>query len=134
MMIIAIDFDGTCVSHEYPKIGKDIGAVPVLRWLIDQGHKLILWTIRCNNELNEAVEWFYSNDIPLYGINKNPNQFKWTSSPKAYAHIYIDDAAMGCPLLYNISVSSRPYANWEKLKIWLTLALNGHTNLIGVDE
>ena len=26
-MIIAIDFDGTCVTHEYPKIGKDIGAV-----------------------------------------------------------------------------------------------------------
>ena len=27
-MIIAIDFDGTCVTDEFPKIGKDIGAVP----------------------------------------------------------------------------------------------------------
>ncbi len=25
-MIIAIDFDGTCVTHMYPKIGRDIGA------------------------------------------------------------------------------------------------------------
>lgn len=30
-MIIAIDFDGTCVTHEFPKIGKDIGAAPAFR-------------------------------------------------------------------------------------------------------
>jgi len=28
-MEICIDFDGTCVTHEFPKVGKDIGAVPV---------------------------------------------------------------------------------------------------------
>lgn len=35
-MIIAIDFDGTCVTHEYPNIGRDIG--PVLRKLVENGH------------------------------------------------------------------------------------------------
>jgi len=45
-MIIAIDFDGTCVTHAYPKIGKDIGAVPVLKQLVQYGHQLILWTMR----------------------------------------------------------------------------------------
>ena len=45
-MIIAIDFDGTCVTHEYPYIGKDIGAVPVLQRLVKAGHELILWTMR----------------------------------------------------------------------------------------
>ena len=49
-MIIAIDFDGTCVTHEYPKIGKDIGAVDTLRALVAKGHKLILWTMRDKKE------------------------------------------------------------------------------------
>lgn len=45
-MYIAIDFDGTCVTPEYPEIGKDIGAVPVLKRLVENGHKLILHTMR----------------------------------------------------------------------------------------
>lgn len=39
-MIIAVDFDGTCVTHEYPHIGKDIGAIPVLQQLTQEGHQL----------------------------------------------------------------------------------------------
>ena len=35
-MIIAVDFDVTCVTHEFPKVGKDIGAVPVLKELIGE--------------------------------------------------------------------------------------------------
>lgn len=34
-MVIAVDFDGTCVTHEFPKVGKDIGAVPVLKELVE---------------------------------------------------------------------------------------------------
>ena len=55
-MKIGIDFDGTCVTHEYPKIGKDIGAVPVLKELVEKGHKLILNTMRSGKELEDAVE------------------------------------------------------------------------------
>ena len=33
-MDIVLDFDGTCVTHEFPKIGKDIGSAPVLKELI----------------------------------------------------------------------------------------------------
>lgn len=40
-MIIAIDFDGTCVTHDYPRIGKDIGAVPVLKKIVENGHRLL---------------------------------------------------------------------------------------------
>jgi hypothetical protein len=29
-IVIAVDFDGTCVTHEYPKVGRDIGAESVL--------------------------------------------------------------------------------------------------------
>ncbi|NET30655.1 MAG: hypothetical protein F6K19_01455 [Cyanothece sp. SIO1E1] len=127
-MYIAIDFDGTCVAHEFPKVGKDIGAVPVLKELVDAGHKLILFTMRSDIEnpsskdyqieekggqyLTEAINWFKENDIPLYGIQTNPTQSSWTKSPKAYAQIYIDDAALGCPLIYS---KERPYVDWGKV-------------------
>ena len=45
-MDIVIDFDGTVVTHEFPKIGRDIGAVPVLKELVANGHRLILFTMR----------------------------------------------------------------------------------------
>lgn len=41
-----IDFDGTLVKHEYPKIGADIGAVRVLKRLTDNGHPVIESTMR----------------------------------------------------------------------------------------
>lgn len=108
-MIIAVDFDGTCVTHEYPEIGRSIGAEPVLKKLVEEGHQLILWTMRSGVQLEEAVQWFKEQDIPLMGVNKNPGQHKWTDSPKAYAHLYIDDAALGIPLKYN---KTRPCVDW----------------------
>ena len=118
-MYIAVDFDGTCVTHEYPNIGKDIGAVPVLKKLTDSGHKIILNTMRSGKELADAIKWFIDNDIPLYGTNENPTQKSWTSSPKVYAHLYIDDAAMGCFLCYDPNFHSRPYVNWKKTACYL---------------
>lgn len=59
-MIIAVDFDGTCVTHDFPRVGKDIGAVPVLKELVECGHKLILHTMRDaksnTHTLQDAVE------------------------------------------------------------------------------
>lgn len=115
-MKIGIDFDGTCVTHEYPSVGKDIGAVPVLKELVEKGHKLILNTMRSGKELEDAVEWFKKNDIPLHGVNQDPGQRRWTSSPKVHADLYIDDAALGCPLIYNPDFSDRPYVDWEKVR------------------
>ena len=112
-MHIAIDFDGTCVTHDYPRIGKDINAVNVLKKLVANGHKLILNTMRSGKELKEAINWFNENGIELYGVNKNPTQKRWTKSPKVYAHLYIDDAAIGCPLKMDLSLSDRPFVDWE---------------------
>lgn len=97
-MEICIDFDGTCTTHEYPRVGLEIGAVPVLKKLIEKGHNLILFTMRSGDQLREAYNWFLKNDIPVYGIQTNPTQIMWTQSPKAYGQLYIDDAALGCPL------------------------------------
>jgi hypothetical protein len=135
-MDICIDFDGTCVTHEFPKVGQDIGAAPVLKRLVANGHNLILFTMRGNRAeakdtgdptimdvtgmfLDDAIDWFKRNEIPLYGINEHPTQKNWTNSPKAYAQLYIDDAALGCPLIYCDSTSARPYANWVKIEHWL---------------
>jgi len=119
-MVICIDFDGTVVTHEYPKIGKDIGAVPILKKLTDNGHQLILWTMRSGNELREAIHWFGENNIPLYGIQRNPTQGGWTESPKAYAELYIDDAGLGAPLKTDLEYSKRPFIDWYKAYIELS--------------
>ena len=103
-MIIAIDFDGTCVKNKYPYVGEDIGAVPILKDLVKRGHRLILCTMRSHKPnkgidcLQDAVDWFNNNGIELYAINENPEQKSWTDSNKIYADLYIDDAALGCPL------------------------------------
>jgi len=111
-MTFNIDFNGTVVKHEYPKVGGQIpNAVNVLKKLSDKGHQLILFTMRSGKELDEAVKWFDDNEIKLFGKNTNPTQHTWTKSPKSYAHIMIDDSALGCPLTYEIG-SERPYVDW----------------------
>ena len=121
-MIIVVDFDGTCVTHDFPSVGKDIGAVPVLKALVAKGHKLILFTMRDNRvignttSLNEAVKWFKKNDIELLSANFNPSQDRWSGSPKVFAHLYIDDTALGIPLKYDQTVSGRPFVDWEKVE------------------
>ena len=115
-MDINIDFDGTVVTHNYPYIGKDIGAIPVLKDLVENGHNLILFTMRSGKQLQDAVNWFKDNDIILYGIQSNPTQHLWTKSPKSYAHLMIDDSALGIPLIYDKEISDRPFVNWNKVK------------------
>lgn len=135
-MKINLDFDGTCVAHAFPKVGNEIGAVPVLKKLVANGHQLILFTMRANRTkknrtgakeildvtgtfLDDAVDWFKRNDIPLYGIQSDPGQEKWTTSPKSYAHLMIDDSALGCPLKWDAGISNRPFVNWKEVEQWL---------------
>lgn len=120
-MIICIDFDGTCVTHDYPAIGKEIGATPVLKQLVADGHQFILWTMRSGQPLAEAIDWFQERDIPLYGVQKNPTQERWTASPKAYAQLYIDDAAFGCPLVVDKEIHDRPFVNWRAVSSYFKL-------------
>ena len=117
--IIAIDFDGTCVEHEYPSVGMDVeGAVETLRALNNKGHKLILFTMRSGDKLDKAVKWFKDRNIELWAVNENPEQKQWTESPKVFADVYIDDAALGCPIMF-IDGVRRPVINWRKVREWL---------------
>jgi len=134
-MVIAVDFDGTCTTHNFPHIGEDIGAARVLRRLVDAGHQLILYTMRSDRDthkatgddliedrigafLTEAENWFKENGIPLYGVQCNPTQCNWTTSPKCFAQLYIDDAALGCPLLFDPK-TQRHYVNWSACEAML---------------
>ena len=113
--VFAVDFDGTCVDHVYPEIGREVPkAVESLKWLQEHGAKIILWTMRSGDELEQAKVWFEVRGIRLYGINTNPTQTSWTRSPKAYAHDYIDDAALGCPLMFGI-FGMRPIVDWRSV-------------------
>ena len=114
--IIAVDFDGTIVTHMYPKIGEDNpNAIRVLKKLIEQDHQLILWTMRSGNTLDEAVAYCAEQGIFFLGVNSNPNQSEWTSSPKQYAHLYIDDAALGCPTIFDPN-TQRQRVHWRDVE------------------
>ena len=69
--------------------------------------------------LQPALDWFASNDIPLFGVNENPDQKEWTSSPKVYGNIYIDDGALGAPL--KVDETGIPYIDWSLTSIHLYL-------------
>lgn len=131
--IIAIDFDGTLCEHRFPEIGQEVpGAFRWLKEFESHGARLILWTMRSdlrnphdNNTgptpganadrdyLTEAVNWCKERGVTFWGVNQNPDQHSWTQSPKQYAHIYIDDAAFGCPLREMPRAGSRPAVDWD---------------------
>ena len=119
-MEILVDFDGTCTTHAFPRIGEEIGAPEVLRDLVLAGHRLILFTMRSDTKngkyLTQAIKWFEENDIPLYGIQENPTQKAWTSSPKAYGQLIIDDICLGIPLKREPELSSRAFVDWKKCR------------------
>jgi len=95
---IAVDFDGTIVEDEYPKIGKPIiFAFDTLKRLQEQGHRLILWTYRKGQALEEAVQFCEKNGIVFYAVNKSfpEEEFDPKYSRKINADIFIDDRNVG---------------------------------------
>lgn len=100
-MVIAVDFDGTIVEHEYPKIGREIPfATDTLRALIADRHKLILWSVREGHLLDEAVEWCRERGVEFYAVNRDFPEERGTSnnqnfSRKIKADMFIDDRNVG---------------------------------------
>ncbi len=95
-MIIAVDFDGTIVTHEYPNIGSEVPfATDVIKRLQRElGHQIILWTSREGKYLEEAVKWCQERGVSFYAINHNHPEEKEGDegyTKKIIADIYIDD-------------------------------------------
>lgn len=118
-LIIAVDFDGTIAEHRFPDIGNEVpGAFKWMKKWKEAGAKLILWTMRsdsqaCGDVLSDAVAFCRQNGVEFFGENENPDQSSWTESPKAYAHVYVDDAAFGCPLIHSNEFEARPMVDWD---------------------
>ncbi len=103
-LTIAVDFDGTLCEYGFPEIGQQKEEhkqlMDALINMRNQGHKLILWTNRGDNEqyksLTEAIEWCKEKGLEFDAVNSNlPNQKKLSGySPKIMADYYIDDKAL----------------------------------------
>ena len=98
-MIIAVDFDGTIVEHRYPAIGPELPfAIDTLKYLCAQRHKLILWTVREGELLDEAVAYCRRRGLEFYAVNKNYPEENPTHegySRKLQADLFIDDRNLG---------------------------------------
>lgn len=100
MATIAVDFDGTIVTHEYPKIGKEIPfATDTLKMLAKDNHRLILWTVREGELLQEAIDWCKKRGVEFWAINKDyPEESADNNqnfSRKLKADYFIDDRGIG---------------------------------------
>ena len=98
-MTIAVDFDGTIVEHRYTIIGREVPfATETLKLLMADNHKLILWTVREGDLLEEAVQWCKQRGVEFYAVNRDyPEEEKAHKgfSRKVKADLFIDDRSLG---------------------------------------
>lgn len=100
-MIIAVDFDGTIVEHRYPEIGRERPfAIETLKMLIADHHRLILWSVREGQLLEDAVKWCKDRGVEFYAVNKDYPEEKGTEnnnhfSRKLKVDLFIDDRNIG---------------------------------------
>lgn len=98
-MVIAVDFDGTIVEHEYPRIGREIPfAIETLKKLQEERHQLILWSVREGSLLEEAVEFCRQRGLEFYAVNRNyaeEDDRHRHYSRKLKADVFIDDRNVG---------------------------------------
>ena len=99
-MVIAVDFDGTIVTHRYPDIGDEIPfATETLKMLIKEHHKLILWSVREGKLLQDAIDWCRKRGVEFYAVNKDYPEEKVEYnnhfSRKIKADLFIDDRNSG---------------------------------------
>ena len=99
-MTIAVDFDGTIVEHRYPQIGEEIPfAVETLKMLVQDHHKLILWSVREGELLEAAVDWCKERGLEFYAVNRDYPEESTENNPhfsrKLKADLFIDDRNIG---------------------------------------
>lgn len=70
--VLAVDFDGTLCDDEYPEIGLPNEELIIrLRIAKTIGIKLILWTCREGDKLDEAVQWCKWQGLGFDAVNDN---------------------------------------------------------------
>lgn len=99
-MLIAVDFDGTIVEHKYPAIGKELPfAIETLKKLQSERHKLILWSVREGQLLDDAIAFCRDRGLEFYAVNRDyPEEEREQNnhfSRKLKADLFIDDRNLG---------------------------------------
>ena len=111
--ILAVDFDGTVVPHDFPNIGDPLdGAIQTLKDLKNAGYTLIMWTCRESHYLVDAINCCRAQGIEFRSINHNTNEDEWAGSRKIYADVYIDDKNVG------------GFIGWDKIRKILLPTIN----------
>ena len=115
--VIAVDFDGTLCKQAWPEIGEANEALILhLKKRKTEGARLILWTNREGDLLEEAVEWCRERGLEFDTVNANlPELIELYKNDcrTINADIYIDDKAVN-PIPYRQAAgltSLNPYAN-----------------------
>lgn len=123
MSVIAVDFDGTLCKECWPEIGEPNTAL--IRWLIARqasGDKIILWTCRVADMLDEAILWCSRHGLKFDAINMNlPENIKKYGNDcrKVFADIYLDDKAGYVGRISPFPIYIRPEKGHENDPCWL---------------
>ena len=100
-IVYAVDFDGTLCESVYPGIGApNMSLINHLIKRRKQGNKIILWTCREGERLQEAVDWCKRYGLRFDAVNDNLQELKdeFGNNPrKIAADAYIDDKAVNKP-------------------------------------
>lgn len=96
--VIAVDFDGCLCHSEWPEIGLPAeGVLLRLREEQQRGAKIVLWTCRDGELLEQAVAWSAERGITFDAVNEQIPELKGifgNDSRKIYASEYWDDRAV----------------------------------------
>lgn len=88
--VVAVDYDGTlCKDRNNSILNEEI--LDFSKKVKSLGCVLILWTSRCDAELQEAIDVCASRGLYFDYINEYP---KRTKSPKLCADMYIDNKSV----------------------------------------
>lgn len=93
--ILAVDFDGTLVENKFPEIGE---VNPVIWEAVSAykaaGWKIILWSCRTENMLQDAVDFCAYRGLIFDAVNENLPEvqaYYGGDTRKVFANMYIDD-------------------------------------------
>lgn len=130
-MKIYLDFDGTVVEHQYPKMGRcNYGCVEIIKKLQDAGHEIILNTYRadCNDgSLEKAIglledAWMITKEKDTEFDLKPIAHLKEKRHPMSFdipyfkeiGVFFIDDQCEGTPLKKAV-MSDGWMVDWDAL-------------------
>ena len=107
--VVAVDFDGTITKdNRFPEV---IGVVrDGCKEAIDyirQKNKVVLWTCRCGEYLDEAIRFLQENGIEVDAVNDDIYGKYGKTDRKIMADIYIDDKNIFCTEV-----------DWAEVKRW----------------